>query len=187
MTSAPRDNPNSSPETRDRNKADTPGIVAPAPWLMFGSVACGHALDKVWWIGVVKHIPMPLRATIAILLGVLGCWVVFQANLVFHRMGTAFQPWRPTSTIASSGIYGRTRNPMYQGFFIMGPGIAIVLRSDWGMLLLIAAALIVHYGVVLREERYLKRKFGECYLGYLAGVPRYGWPFPRLFQRRPKP
>ena len=120
-------------------------------------------------------------------MGALGCWVVFQANVVFRRLGTAFQPWKPTSAIASADIYGRTRNPMYQGFFIMGPGIAVVLRSDWGILLLIPAALILHFGVVLREERYLKRKFGERYLAYMAAVPRYGWPFPRFFQGRSKP
>ena len=154
---------------------------------MFGSLICGHALDLlVWRIGVVALIPRPLRVAIALLLGAIGCWLVFRANVIFRRLGTAFEPWRPTSKIASADIYGRTRNPMYQGFFIMGLGIAVVLRSDWGVLLLIPAALIVHYGVVLREERYLDQKFGESYRRYMAAVPRYGWPF-GIGQARSKP
>ena len=160
-----------------RKKADTPGILAPGPWLMFGALACGHALDMIWQIGMIGIVPRPYRVAIALLLGTLGGWLVFRANVIFRRLGTAFEPWRPTSKIASADIYGRTRNPMYQGFFIMGLGIAVVLRSDWGVLLLIPAALIVHYGVVLREERYLDQKFGESYRRYMAAVPRYGWPF----------
>jgi protein-S-isoprenylcysteine O-methyltransferase Ste14 len=30
--------------------------------------------------------------------------------------------------------------------------------------------------VVLREERYLERKFGAAYRQYREAVPRYGWP-----------
>jgi protein-S-isoprenylcysteine O-methyltransferase Ste14 len=47
------------------------------------------------------------------------------------------------------------------------------------MLMLMPAAMLMHYGVVLREESYLERRFGEAYRQYLAAVPRYGWPFPK--------
>ena len=68
---------------------------------------------------------------------------------------------------------------MYQGFLILVLGIAVLLRSDGSVLMLMPAAMLVHYGVVLREESYLERRFGEAYRQYMAAVPRYGWPFAR--------
>jgi protein-S-isoprenylcysteine O-methyltransferase Ste14 len=56
-------------------------------------------------------------------------------------------------------------------------GLAIIFGSDWTFVTAIPAALVIHNGVVLREERYLDRKFGEDYRRYVASVPRYGWPF----------
>ena len=53
----------------------------------------------------------------------------------------------------------------------------LIFGSDWMLLLLIPALLILHFGVVLREERYLEGKFGEPYRRYLRDVPRYGWKF----------
>jgi protein-S-isoprenylcysteine O-methyltransferase Ste14 len=45
------------------------------------------------------------------------------------------------------------------------------------LILLVPALLLLHFGVVLREERYLGIKFGQAYEDYLRNVPRYGWTF----------
>ena len=76
---------------------------------------------------------------------------------------------------------------MYQGFFIIVLGIAVVFRIDGAVLMLIPAALLLHYGVVLREERYLARRFGDSYRHYMSTVPRYGWAFPGFVKGRSKP
>jgi protein-S-isoprenylcysteine O-methyltransferase Ste14 len=52
-------------------------------------------------------------------------------------------------------------------------GLAIALGSDWMLVLVVPAALILHFGVVKREERYLEAKFGESYRAYMERVPRY--------------
>ena len=175
----------------DRTRFETPGIIAPGPWIAFAALGIGLLFDvfHVFYdsFRVIAHIPSVPRKVTAVLVMALGGWIVIRANVIFHRAGTPFQPWRPTRSLAAQDIYARTRNPMYQGFLVLVFGLAILLRSDWGALMLIPAALLIHYGVVLREERYLVRKFGDSYRQYMAAVPRYGWPFPALFQRRSKP
>jgi len=66
---------------------------------------------------------------------------------------------------------------MYQAFALLLLALAVGLASDWTALLLVPWALVMHFGVVRREERYLERKFGDEYRRYRAQVPRYGWPF----------
>jgi protein-S-isoprenylcysteine O-methyltransferase Ste14 len=165
----------SSVEAQARS-ADVPSIVAPGPWIAFTALALGFAFDWLHAVRVLAHVPAFLRDTAAVLLILLGGWCVFRANVIFHRTDTPFQPWRPTRTIAAQDIYARTRNPMYQGFLLLVLGLAVLFRSDGTVLMLLPAAMLVHYGVVMREERYLTGRFGEGYRRYMAAVPRYGWP-----------
>ncbi len=65
---------------------------------------------------------------------------------------------------------------MYQGFGLFVLGIAFAFTSDWIFLALPLGALVMHVGVVLREERNLEAKFGDDYRRYKGEVPRYGWP-----------
>jgi protein-S-isoprenylcysteine O-methyltransferase Ste14 len=46
-------------------------------------------------------------------------------------------------------------------------------NSAWFLILLVPMGLVLHYGVVRREERYLDAKFGEPYRAYRSRVRRY--------------
>ena len=77
----------------------------------------------------------------------------------------------------TDGIFVWLRNPMYVGGTLILAGLAILLASDWMLVMTVVFALVIHFGVVKREERYLEAKFGEAYRRYMSAVPRYGWPF----------
>jgi protein-S-isoprenylcysteine O-methyltransferase Ste14 len=166
---------------------EVPPIVAPGPWIAFGALALGIAFDTLHAIRLIGYMPRWMRNSVGLALVALGLWYVVRANIIFRREKTPFQPWRPTRIIAARDIYGYSRNPMYQGFIVLVLGLGVLLRSDGTMLMLLPAAMLVHYGVVLREERYLDRRFGESYRRYMAAVPRYGWPFAEWSQARSKP
>lgn len=84
-------------------------------------------------------------------------------------------PIDPPKKLVVSGLYRRTRNPMYLG-------VLIVLLSEcvlFGDLRLAAYAgvigLIFHGFVVFHEEPILAARFGQSYRDFCAEVPRWGW------------
>ena len=97
----------------------------------------------------------------------------------FSLAKTNIPPYKPALYLVTDGLYAFIRNPMYVGFGFMLAGLGIAFASDWTLVLMIPAAIVLHRGVVLREERYLEAKFGDPYRQYMMRVPRYGWP-PRL-------
>ncbi len=78
---------------------------------------------------------------------------------------------------AVADIYARTWNPMYQSFFTIALGLAVVLRIDGAVVMLIPAGLILHYGVVLARSAISPanwRELSAIYFGRTAlrlGVP----------------
>jgi len=157
-------------------RRDTPGVIPP-PLIVLGVILLGLALDRLSPIGVAGAVfGRSARAVIGGALVVAAAWPMARALWRFRLAGTPTEPWKPTRALATGGIYARTRNPMYQAFALFVLGFAFAFASDWMFLLLPFGALIIHFGVVRREERYLAAKFGDSYRDYCARVPRYGWP-----------
>jgi hypothetical protein len=84
------------------------------------------------------------------------------------------QPAPPTTALATDGTFRWTRNPLYSGGTVVMFGIALVFALDWLLLLIVPSVLLLHFGVVKREEQYLERKFGDQYRHYKLNVARYG-------------
>ena len=157
---------------------DNAGVIAPPPLIALAAVVLGLALD---WLAPAYLLAMLLSLTERIVIGIIlfaaGGALAFPAIRAFRSAGTHVEPWKPALALATTGIYGYMRNPMYVGLGFLVASIGIALASDWTLVMLVAAVLVLHFGVVRREERYLEVKFGEAYRQYIAKVPRYGWPF----------
>ena len=92
------------------------------------------------------------------------------------RRGTNVNPFRPTTALATQGIFEWTRNPLYVGILPVMCGVALIFALDWLLLLAIPSYFVLHFCVIKREEQYLERKFGDEYRRYKSLVPRYVRP-----------
>lgn len=156
---------------------DTAGVLAPPPLIGAAAVVLGLVLDRLLPAYVLSVLlSRPERILIGGAIMAAGFALALPAILAFRRAGTDVEPWKPSSALVTDGVYRRLRNPMYVGATLLLAGFAILFASDWTLVMTIAFAVIVHFGVVMREERYLEAKFGNAYRKYKAQVPRYGWP-----------
>jgi len=156
---------------------DTAGVIAPPPLVALAALLLGLAMD--WLMPaflLTVLLPLDIRVVLGVLLAAAGLALAIAGRNTFVRNGTEVNPYRASSALVVSGVYDYVRNPMYVGLAFLVAGLGIGFASDWTLVMLVAAALVIHFGVVKREERYLEAKFGEAYRQYKARVPRYGIP-----------
>lgn len=156
---------------------DTAGVIAPPPLLAASALAIGLILDRLlpaYLLGALLSLSQ--RVVIGIVLMAAGGALGLAAVRAFRKVGTHVKPWKPSSALVTVEVFQWLRNPMYVGLVLLLAGFAIMIASDWTLVMTIVLALVLHVGVVRREERYLEKKFGDAYRSYKARVPRYGWP-----------
>jgi protein-S-isoprenylcysteine O-methyltransferase Ste14 len=149
---------------------DVAGVVAPPP------VIFGVPLAVALYEQTSHPIHFATRA-VAMSLGI-GIFVValflfVSAVMQFKKAGTDVVPYRPTTAIIQVWPYSFTRNPIYLSMAMMYVGISLIFNSWWPIFLLPLVLLVMHRGVILREEAYLGRKFGDTYLSYKQRVRRW--------------
>jgi protein-S-isoprenylcysteine O-methyltransferase Ste14 len=152
------------------DRPDNPGVIAFPP--------------LIWLVNAVISVLVHLFVQIPIMrYGIcLVCGIVFiiltptLALSAFRTMksaGTNVHPSEPALTIVRGGPFRFTRNPLYLALCLLQIALGFFL-NDWiTLLFVVPLTVIFHYGVVLREERYLTAKFGESYLQYKREVRRW--------------
>jgi protein-S-isoprenylcysteine O-methyltransferase Ste14 len=80
---------------------------------------------------------------------------------------------RKDSTLATSGPYAWTRNPLYLGSFLLQLGFGIMSGSWIAAGLTILPSFIVYPNVIRNEEAHLSRLFPEEFRDYCTRVPRF--------------
>jgi protein-S-isoprenylcysteine O-methyltransferase Ste14 len=151
---------------------DNPGVLAFPPfiWLV------GAILSILIHFFVI-HLPITANYRVCLVCGialiVVAPTLALSALFAMLGAGTNIDPAKPALTIVRSGPFRLTRNPMYLALCLLQIALGFFL-NDWITLLFVIPLFFnLHFGVILREERYLEAKFGEEYLALKRSVRRW--------------
>ena len=149
---------------------DNPGVIAfpPLIWLINAAISV--------LVHLLVRLPI-MSYRICLVCGsaliILAPTLALSALRTMKAAGTNVHPSEPALTIVRDGPFRFTRNPMYFALCLLQIALGFFL-NDWITLLFVVPLVVIfHYGVVLREERYLAAKFGEPYLQYKRQVRRW--------------
>jgi protein-S-isoprenylcysteine O-methyltransferase Ste14 len=145
-------------------------VIVLAPLILLGTAMTGRLLQWLW--------PLPLFAPPG---GALLGWTLIIAALVvtawsmlrFQRVGTTVNPYRGSTQLVMAGPYRYSRNPMYASLLVIQAALVLTTHICWELLMILPNWLLLRYGVIAPEERYLEQKFGEDYRRYLLSVRRW--------------
>jgi protein-S-isoprenylcysteine O-methyltransferase Ste14 len=73
---------------------------------------------------------------------------------------TGLLPGQATRAIIEEGPYRLSRNPLYVGLLALYLALALLAPTLWGLVLFPAAVLLVLWGAIHPEERFLHQRFG---------------------------
>ena len=145
------------------------GPIRP-PLVYLCSIGLGLFAHLFWPVQV---LPASVSAPIGIALVLPACALFISSVRTFRKAGTPVPGNRPTTMIVRAGPYRFSRNPDYVGQALVTAGLGVLFGTVWVLIVLVPVLLLVRYGVIAREERYLERRFGQEYRDYCARVRRW--------------
>src|SRR3954463_12659090 len=129
------------------------GAPLVAGWL--ATLRWGDPVDLGGW-------RIPVGWTLVLLFAGWNGWSLW----LFRRHGTGLLPGQPTLRMIDEGPYRLSRNPLYVGLLALYVASALLAPTFWGLVLFPAAVLLVLWGAIRPEERFLRQRFGAPYDDY---------------------
>ncbi len=76
------------------------------------------------------------------------------------------------TTLKTRGIFKFSRNPSYLGIYLMNLA-SIIFTANIIILMLGIIGILIHHKIIVKEEEFLKTRFGESYIAYCSKTRRY--------------
>lgn len=150
---------------------DTAEIIAPPPFLYLGSLVLAFGTNALFPQPVVTRSSVLFIAggVLVFLSGVFARW----AFVALKKLNTSASPAEASNALATDGPFRISRNPIYIAMTGLYFGVAMLGNSLWPFWFLVPLLATMHWGVVLREERYLAQRFGAAYSAYKSRTRRW--------------
>jgi uncharacterized membrane protein YphA (DoxX/SURF4 family) len=142
----------------------TPGESLPPPWRTRWRVRIGYPVGIACFL--LAH-PAPTTLVCGGSLAALGLLIRAAAAGYLHKH----------ETLAASGPYAWTRNPLYFGSLLLAAGFLLAVASWLAALVAILYVAVFYPGVMHREEQELRAEYGAAFEDYARRVPLF-WPRP---------
>ena len=125
----------------------------------------------------IKPLPIFEGSVIQLLIGflIVGLALVnfFYTYVTFSNNNEEIHPKTVTTQIFTGGTFKFSRNPVYLSFVMMLLGCGITFNSLWYIYFSIINIILLQYGIIVPEEKYLEKEFGKDYLDYKKSVRRW--------------
>lgn len=122
---------------------------------------------------LIRSVPYSLLVALSLILLALGLPMLVIA-------GRAATVAYNQDALATTGIFGLVRNPIYSAWIVLIlPGLVLLSRS-WPVLVTPLVAYVAFKFLIRQEDQYLTERFGQAYLDYrsrvneLIPIPRFG-------------
>jgi protein-S-isoprenylcysteine O-methyltransferase Ste14 len=156
------------------DQSDNPGVIARPPRIYLAFLIVGIIMDRIWpATSTAQPFGGSMRFVVAFLCLIGGAAILSSAMRRFAAAGTNVPTPMPTMALVTDGLYSYSRNPIYIALSLIYVGLAIGADSAWGLIFLVPIIIVIRYGVIAREERYLERKFDGAYVDYRSRVRRW--------------
>lgn len=145
-------------------------VKLPPPLVFLTVIFTAYGIHELWPLAIFHS---TITQYLGIIMIVVGFVIIILSSWYFKQAKTNIEPWKPTTTIISTGIYRYSRNPIYVTFCLIQIGIGLILNSAWILGSFIVSAIAVYHIAIKKEEFYLENKFGEEYINYKSKVRRW--------------
>ena len=150
----------------------TLSLIAPAP-VVFGVPFAAGVILHFLFNTVTLGSPAALALTVGgVLLAASVALAGWSISTMF-RAGENPDPRHPTNALVDTGPFAYSRNPIYIAFVLGGIGIAVGIDSVFVLAAVLIGAIALDRLVIVREEKYLSKLFGDEYRRYTARVRRW--------------
>ena len=148
------------------------GVIAPPPLIFLAFLALAAVLEALAPSLTATLFPHARYVAGAVLF-IIGLLIGIAGVRGLRAAATNISTDLPTTALVVDGIYGQSRNPLYLAMTLTYIGLAIAAGSVWAIALLLPLLVLMHVGVISREEEYLKRECGDMYRQYKSRVRRW--------------
>lgn len=146
-------------------------IIIPVPLVYFLAASVAYLLH--FYFPMTAFDPAGWLRVVIIILFISCTLVMLWALLTMLAAKTSPNPYLTPQHLTANGPYHYSRNPMYLAISGLYLAFALFINSVWFFLFFIPAIILIKYAVILREEVYLDKRFGQQYRDYKKRVRRW--------------